>query len=94
MPDRAPRRFRAIVFDWDGTLVDSTALIAGALQNACAAIGCPVPSETDARFVIGLGLADALAHVAPGLDADKQRALVGHYRSHYLSGEAAIPLFI
>ena len=93
MPDRMPRRFRAIVFDWDGTLVDSTALIAGALRNACAAIGCPVPSETDARFVIGLGLADALAHVAPGLDAHEQRALLGHYRTHYLDGEAAIPLF-
>ena len=93
MPDRMPRRFRAIVFDWDGTLVDSTALIAGALRNACAAIGSPVPSETDARFVIGLGLADALAHVAPGLDADTQRALLGHYRTHYLDGEAAIPLF-
>ena len=93
MPDRAPRRFRAIVFDWDGTLVDSTALIAGALRSACAAIGNPVPSETDARFVIGLGLADALAHVAPGLDADRQRALLGHYRNHYLDGEAAIPLF-
>ena len=93
MPDRAPRRFRAIVFDWDGTLVDSTALIAGALRSACAAIGNPVPSETDARFVIGLGLADALAHVAPGLDAHEQRALLGHYRTHYLDGEAAIPLF-
>jgi len=93
MPDRMPRRFRAIVFDWDGTLVDSTALIAGALRSACAAIGNPVPSETDARFVIGLGLADALAHVAPGLDAHEQRALLGHYRTHYLDGEAAIPLF-
>ena len=93
MPDRAPRRFRAIVFDWDGTLVDSTALIAGALRSACAAIGNPVPSETDARFVIGLGLADALAHVAPGLSPDQQRALTAHYRTHYLGGEATIPLF-
>ena len=93
MAELAPHRFRAIVFDWDGTLADSTALIAGALQNACAAIGCTVPSETDARFVIGLGLADALAHVAPGLGADEQRALTAHYRRHYLDGEAAIPLF-
>ena len=65
MTELAPRRFRAIVFDWDGTLADSTALIAGALQNACAAIGCTVPSETDARYVIGLGLADALRYAAP-----------------------------
>ena len=93
MPELTPRRFRAIVFDWDGTLADSTALIAGALRNACAAVGCAVPSETDARYVIGLGLADALAHVAPGLGMDEQRALSAHYRRHYLDGEAAIPLF-
>lgn len=93
MADLAPRRYRAIVFDWDGTLADSTGLIAGALQRACAAVGCAVPSEADARFVIGLGLADALAHVAPGLDLARQRALTGHYRRHYLDGEAAIPLF-
>jgi len=89
----APRRYRLIVFDWDGTLADSTALIAGALQNACVAIGRPRPSLVDARYVIGLGLADALAHVAPGLTADQSRELTGHYRRHYLDGEAAIPLF-
>jgi phosphoglycolate phosphatase len=93
MRELAPRRFRALVFDWDGTLADSTMLIAGALQNACVALGRPCPSEADARYVIGLGLADALAHVAPGLSADEQRALSAHYRRHYLDGEAAIPLF-
>ena len=93
MADLAPRRYRLIVFDWDGTLADSTALIAGAIRKACAAVGSPVPSETDARYVIGLGLADALAHVAPGLSADEQRALAGHYRRHYLDSEDTIPLF-
>jgi phosphoglycolate phosphatase len=89
----APRRFRLVVFDWDGTLADSTAMIAGAIRSACAAIGRPMPSVTDARYVIGLGLADALAHVAPGLTGDEQRELAMHYRNRYLDGEAAIPLF-
>ena len=93
MAELTPRRYRLIVFDWDGTLADSTALIAGALQDACVAIGRPRPSLVDARYVIGLGLADALAHVAPGLSADEARALSGHYRRHYLDGEATIPLF-
>ena len=52
---RAPR-FDLVVFDWDGTLFDSTTLIARCLQAACADVGQPVPSETDARYVIGLGL--------------------------------------
>ncbi|MEO8487808.1 MAG: HAD-IA family hydrolase [Betaproteobacteria bacterium] len=89
----APRRFRLVVFDWDGTLADSTVLIAGAIRSACAAVGRPVPSLSEARYVIGLGLSDALAHVAPGLDAEEQRTLATHYRRHYLDGEPAIPLF-
>ena len=44
-----------IVFDWDGTLMDSTRVIARSLQDACRDVGIAVPSERDARFVIGLG---------------------------------------
>jgi phosphoglycolate phosphatase len=89
----APRRFRLIVFDWDGTLADSTLRIARAISEACVAVGRPMPRLADARYVIGLGLADALAHVAPGLSEDEQRALAAHYRRHYLDGEPDIPLF-
>src|SRR4029077_3401697 len=76
----APRRFRFVVFDWDGTLADSTAIIANALQQACRDVGEPVPSNIDARFVIGLGLTDALRHVAPNLPAARQPDLVARYR--------------
>ncbi len=60
-----PRRFDLIVFDWDGTLFDSTALIARCIQAACADLGTPVPSDRDASYVIGLGLNEALQHAAP-----------------------------
>jgi len=93
MPELAPRRFRFVVFDWDGTLADSTALIAAAIQQACHDIGEPVPDDTTARYVIGLGLADALAHVAPGLAPERHRDLAIRYRHHYLSGDPQIPLF-
>lgn len=93
MAELAPRRFRLIVFDWDGTLADSTALIAAAIRAACVEIGRPMPSEADARYVIGLGLADALAHVAPGLTAEEGRLLAAHYRRVYLGREPEIPLF-
>ena len=58
-----PRRFDLIVFDWDGTLMDSARCIAESLQAACGDCGYPVPSDRDARYVIGLGLNDAMAHV-------------------------------
>jgi len=81
------------VFDWDGTLADSTALIAAAIQQACRDIGEPVPDDTAARYVIGLGLADALRHVAPGLAPERHRDLAIRYRHHYLAGDPQIPLF-
>jgi phosphoglycolate phosphatase len=91
--DFVPRRFRFVVFDWDGTLADSTAIIADALQLACRDIGEPVPAAADARYVIGLGLADALRHVAPGLPVERYPDLVARYRHHYIARDSSIPLF-
>jgi phosphoglycolate phosphatase len=91
--DFAPRRFRFVVFDWDGTLADSTAIIARALQQACRDLGEPVPGDVDARYVIGLGLTDALRHVAPGLPRERHPELVARYRHHYLARDPSIPLF-
>jgi len=89
----APRRFRLLVFDWDGTLADSTAIIAGALQLACRDLDLPVPDDAAARFVIGLGLVDALRHVAPTLPAADYQRLSERYRYHYLARDPEIPLF-
>ncbi len=89
----SPRRFRFVVFDWDGTLADSTAIIAEALQQACRDIGASVPDDANARYVIGLGLADALRHVAPDLPPERHPDLVARYRHHYTAREGTIPLF-
>jgi len=87
------RRLELIVFDWDGTLADSAGLIAGCIQRACADLGLPIPADEQARYVIGLGLHDALDHLVPGLPPLRQRELADRYRLHYLAGDAAIPLF-
>src|SRR5262245_38447213 len=87
------RRFRLIVFDWDGTLADSTAIIAQAIQAALRDMGETVPDEMAARYVIGLGLTDALRTVAPALPLHRHSELAAHYRRHYLAREDDIPLF-
>ena len=92
-PDPADRRFALIVFDWDGTLVDSTEVIATCLQDACRDIGEPVPAAAAARYVIGLGLRDALTYVAPNLPAARYPELSARYRDHYLARDPQIPLF-
>ena len=62
-----PRRYDLIVFDWDGTLYDSTALIVRCIQAACKDLGVAVPNDRDASFVIGLALIDALRGVNEAL---------------------------
>src|SRR5258705_1880684 len=93
MRDAAAHRFALLVFDWDGTLVDSTTLITKALQQACRDLDQPVPSDVAARYVIGLGLGDALKSVAPMLPRIRYAELGARYRHHYLAREADIPLF-
>jgi len=86
-------RYDLVVFDWDGTLMDSTRLIASCLQEACREVGAPIPSDSDALFVIGLNMADTFRRVAPDLDAEAQRRLAERYRHHFLSREHEAPLY-
>ncbi|TAM52924.1 MAG: HAD family hydrolase [Paraburkholderia sp.] len=87
------QQFDLIVFDWDGTLMDSTAHIARSIQAACRDLGLPVPADEAARFVIGLGLRDALQIAAPSLDPTEYPRLAERYRYHYLIKDAHTELF-
>ena len=87
------RRYDLIVFDWDGTVMDSTTVIAGSIQAACRDLDLPVPSDEAARHVIGMGLTQALRHAVPETPEAMMDALVQRYRHHYLAQDEAIPLF-
>lgn len=88
-----PRRYDLLIFDWDGTLMDSAGVIVDSIQRACADIGHPVPTARDSRQIIGLGLQQALQTLLPTLGGDAYPALVERYRHHYLGRDAQIPLF-
>ncbi len=81
------------VFDWDGTIWDSTAIIADSIQKAAADLNLPVPSKTRARHVIGLGLQDALRYAVPELPSEKVPDMVARYRHHFVGREDEISLF-
>jgi len=89
----ARQQFDLIVFDWDGTLMDSTAHIARSIQAACRDLGLPVPADEAARYVIGLGLRDALQIAAPSLDPADYPRLAERYRFHYLVKDTHTELF-
>jgi len=86
-------RYELLVFDWDGTLVDSTAAIARAILGAADDIGTPVPDRSLASHVIGLGLAQALARVVPYLPPERIGDFAARYRAHYQGSEEQIRLF-
>src|SRR5574343_436659 len=86
-------KYELIVFDWDGTLLDSAGAIVQAIQAACRDLDLRVPDDTQARHVIGLGLADALRHAVPDLPPERYHAMVDRYRSHYLAGDHQLTLF-
>src|SRR6187455_566694 len=73
------RRFDLIAFDWDGTLFDSTRLIARCIQAACADVGATVPRDRDASYVIGHSLAVATGKNRRGLDDALRRSSLGAY---------------
>ena len=87
------RRYDLIAFDWDGTLFDSTMLIARCIQNACRDVGTTVPSDEAATYVIGLGLHDALKHAAPDLPPERVPDLAARYRHHYWASQHELVLF-
>ncbi len=88
-----PLRFDLIAFDWDGTLYDSTRLIVRCIQAAVVDVGGAKPSENDASWVIGLGLAEALARAAPDVPREKYPELGARYRYHYLQHQDDLVLF-
>jgi phosphoglycolate phosphatase len=93
MKPKAAKRFELLVFDWDGTLIDSAPTIVACIQSACRDLGLPVPDDARASHVIGLGLHDALAHAVPGLAASEYGRVVERYRHHFLLRDPHMSLF-
>lgn len=80
-----------LIFDWDGTLSDSTGIITRAMQRAARDLGWPVPEPEAVHNIIGLGLPEALNELYPDRQKADYEALKTRYRSHYLIEDQATP---
>ncbi|HZS80408.1 MAG TPA: HAD-IA family hydrolase [Herbaspirillum sp.] len=89
----ARKRFDLIVFDWDGTLMDSTSTIVECIQAAARDLGLPVPDRSAASHVIGLGLQDAIQAAIPDVDPKYYSRIIERYRHHYFGQDRALKLF-
>lgn len=86
-------KYRLLVFDWDGTLIDSPGAIVECIRLAAADLGLQVPEPGQASHVIGLGLHDAMRLAVPDLPAGRYAEFVARYRLHFLEREDAMQLF-
>jgi phosphoglycolate phosphatase len=83
------RPWPLLVFDWDGTLMDSTPAIVRAAQAAIHDLGLPRRSDEEIREIIGLGLRESWQALFPELEADAYHGFVSSYRGHFLDRERA-----
>ena len=92
------KQFPLLVFDWDGTLVDSIERIVTSLQHASRQVIKAEISKSRAKNVIGLGLMEAIAQLHPELDEKHQSGILENianaYRRHYIyDNPVPAPLF-
>ena len=86
--------FPAVIFDWDGTIMDSTPRIVAAMQAAAEKSALKVPAERQVRQIIGLSLSNAFDILFGELDSETHDYLFREYRYQYIEGvDIPTPLF-
>lgn len=86
--------YKLLIFDWDGTLMDSVAKIVDCLKVAGTEVGFESRPESELRNVIGLGLREALSKLYPEETETMIETMAGHYRRQYLDiNPTPSPLF-
>lgn len=83
--------FELLVFDWDGTLMDSEAHIVSSMQSAVADAGLPPVSSEKVSNIIGLGLREALVSLIPGKSDQHYQTLTDRYRVHFFTDDPCEP---
>lgn len=79
------RPFELLIFDWDGTLMDSVATIVACTREAFVGAGFAPPSEEVVRDTIGLGLRESFDRLAPGGGEEVMARVLSCYRERWLA---------
>jgi phosphoglycolate phosphatase len=77
--------YRLLVFDWDGTLMDSIATIVACTRAAIADVGLEPGSDEEVRAAVGLGLRECMERLHPGCAEHLYQPLVERYRERWLA---------
>ncbi|MCL1068156.1 HAD-IA family hydrolase [Shewanella olleyana] len=87
------KQYQLVIFDWDGTLMDSIGKIVDCMQSVAQELSLLVPSEQQVRDIIGLSILPAMEKLFPD-NADKYDDLLEAYKNYYLNiNSTPSPLF-
>ncbi|WP_455211031.1 HAD-IA family hydrolase [Kaarinaea lacus] len=85
------KSYELLIFDWDGTLINSEANIVSCMKAAMGDLQLPVLSDSEIKNIIGLGLKEALTTLYPDIDTNTANQLTDRYRYHFLTSEPSDP---
>ncbi|MDO5667768.1 MAG: HAD-IA family hydrolase [Alcaligenaceae bacterium] len=86
-------KYSTVIFDWDGTVVDSTYVIVDSIKKASRELGLEEPSDQKASWVIGLSLPRALLEVVPGLTEQRLNQFIEVYQRFYFTADPDLKMF-
>jgi len=88
------QNYKLVIFDWDGTLMDSVDRIVSSMQSAAQTVGLAIPPDNDVKQIIGLSLTTALNTLFTSITAKQIEAMLVQYKYQYLEGDnTPTPLF-
>ncbi|BBP43818.1 HAD family hydrolase [Thiosulfativibrio zosterae] len=78
------KQYQCVIFDWDGTLMNSEARIVTSIQAAAAKCGFPVLSAFESKQIIGLSLENAIRALYTQADEAQVQCMANAYSQHFL----------
>jgi phosphoglycolate phosphatase len=94
MSQTATKQYTFVIFDWDGTLMDSTARIISCMQTTAKLAMLPIPTDAQVKSIIGLSMDTVLEIIFPTASKEEKIKLTDIYREQYIHLDTTpTPLF-